>query len=68
MTLRRAVTPAEKLVKQRVRATQQRSPLTGPFVADVREGSQSAEPGLGSLEEPSNFVESYDGVPEFRLL
>jgi hypothetical protein len=31
------------------------------FVADFREGSQSAEPSLGWLEEPSNFVESYHG-------
>ena len=60
MNLRRAVTLAGSQLNTAC-ATQQRSPLTGPFVADFREGSKSAEPSLGLLEEPSNFVESHYG-------
>jgi|GEM_PF-3765817 len=60
MNLRRAVTLAGSQLNTAC-ATQQRGALTGPFVADFREGSKSAEPSLGSLEEPSNFVESHDG-------
>jgi hypothetical protein len=60
MNLRRAVTLARSSLNSAC-ATQQRSPLTGPFIADLREGPQSAEPSLGWLEEPSKFVESHDG-------
>jgi copper homeostasis protein CutC len=41
MNLRRAVTLARRYLNTAC-ATQQRSPLTGPFVADFREGSKSA--------------------------